>query len=384
MKVVSKMKYMIYLVVALMTFSAAFTIYKVNDMRGDAKVVNVSGIVRGATQRLMKLELAGKPSDKLITTIEGHMTSLTDGNSEAGIPKAKDKDYIEKMEILKKKFAVLKQEIMNVRQGANGQKLIDLSEDFFESSNKAVKAAEIFSEKKVATLKTMQYIFSAINILMLLALSQIMSKVTAPVELLEKYLLKMADYNLKPDDEKTQYDKYIKQKNEFTQCLDASVKMRVNFISLISSITDQSKQLIDMGQEMTATTQETSAAANQTLKAITNIAKSAALQASETQSALENIDSAHKLLENMGDLAKDLESSMENINVIKDEGKVSLEEMIDTANRNNATVEKMSDVILDANQSVGKISKASEMIQALSDQTNLLALNAAIDIAVVM
>ena len=46
--------------------SSIIPIYVIHNLQGNARVINYTGVVRGATQRLIKQELSNKPNDKLV------------------------------------------------------------------------------------------------------------------------------------------------------------------------------------------------------------------------------------------------------------------------------------------------------------------------------
>ena len=74
------------------------------------------------------------------------------------------------------------------------------------------------------------------------------------------------------------------------------------------------------------------------------------------------------------------ESSRE-INGLKDEGLLVIDELITKTDRSNETTKEIYEVINETNDSAQKINSASEMIKSIAEQTNLLALNAAIEAA---
>lgn len=51
----------------------------VSHMQGTARVVNYAGLVRGTTQRMVKLEMAGEPQDKMSREIEAYIQGLREG-----------------------------------------------------------------------------------------------------------------------------------------------------------------------------------------------------------------------------------------------------------------------------------------------------------------
>lgn len=61
-------------------------------MTDDGRVVNYAGIVRGGTQRLIKLELSNRPSDELIATLDKTITGLSEGSKELNLPKLQMKN----------------------------------------------------------------------------------------------------------------------------------------------------------------------------------------------------------------------------------------------------------------------------------------------------
>ena len=54
-------------------------LFHVRQMQGDARVGNYAGIMRGATQRLVKQELTGHPNDELTRKLDGIITELQTG-----------------------------------------------------------------------------------------------------------------------------------------------------------------------------------------------------------------------------------------------------------------------------------------------------------------
>lgn len=57
--------FLIVLITSLL-LSSIISIYVIHNLQGNARVINYTGVVRGATQRLIKQELSNKPNDKLV------------------------------------------------------------------------------------------------------------------------------------------------------------------------------------------------------------------------------------------------------------------------------------------------------------------------------
>lgn len=65
----------IFLLVALI-LSGLLSLYSMGNLQGNARVINYTGVVRGATQRLVKEELEGHRDDALISRLDGIIEEL--------------------------------------------------------------------------------------------------------------------------------------------------------------------------------------------------------------------------------------------------------------------------------------------------------------------
>ncbi len=120
-------------------------------MQGNARVINYTGIIRGATQRLIKQEMNNQPNDELIRVLDDIVMELSTGIGSNNLTVIHDKIYQDYMAQMRLSWDGLKTEIDHVRQGSSPQNLYRLSEDYFELSDRAVSAAEQYSEKRVNT-----------------------------------------------------------------------------------------------------------------------------------------------------------------------------------------------------------------------------------------
>ena len=107
-------------------------ILMVSRIQGTARVVNYAGLVRGKTQRIIKLEDARMPQDDMIADVKGYIKGLRFGSEELDLVSLDDKAFQAKMEELDDYFDTLKQEIDLVRQvGYENTNIIEKSEIFF-------------------------------------------------------------------------------------------------------------------------------------------------------------------------------------------------------------------------------------------------------------
>ncbi|MEM8604120.1 MAG: methyl-accepting chemotaxis protein, partial [Cyanobacteria bacterium P01_H01_bin.121] len=134
----------------------------------DGSVVNKAGIVRGASQRLVKLELDGQPNDELIQTLDGLVAGLINGDPDLDLPPATNPDFIEKMGIVEADWTSLKTLIAQFR--ANPQtrpQLLTASENFFEVTNDSVFAAEAFARGNIVAGENLALIFIVVDLIVL-------------------------------------------------------------------------------------------------------------------------------------------------------------------------------------------------------------------------
>lgn len=126
----------------------------VSRIQGTARVVNYAGLVRGKTQRIIKLEDARMPQDDMIADVKGYIKGLRFGSEELDLVSLDDKAFQAKMEELDDYFDTLKQEIDLVRQvGYENTSIIEKSEIFFNLCDVATGLAESYSQRIATRLK---------------------------------------------------------------------------------------------------------------------------------------------------------------------------------------------------------------------------------------
>ena len=163
------------LTIALLV-SSLLSILTIHSLQGNARIINYTGVVRGATQRLVKQELHGEPNDKLFQRLDGILTELASGKGKNSLECLDDDDYQELIDQMQTQWDSLKDEIRAVRQGANGTRLYTLSENYFSLADQAVLAAEIYAEKQVQQAELILIVFGAVFLLLAALLAWIQSR----------------------------------------------------------------------------------------------------------------------------------------------------------------------------------------------------------------
>ena len=101
---------------AILALLIVVMMYLVSGIQGTARVVNYAGLVRGKTQRLVKMEIAGQPQDGMLTDVESFIHGLRYGDDDLDIVRLDDAAFQDKMEELDDYFGSLKDELMLVRR----------------------------------------------------------------------------------------------------------------------------------------------------------------------------------------------------------------------------------------------------------------------------
>lgn len=142
----------------------------VADIQGTARAVNYAGLVRGTTQRIVKMEVSGLAQDKMIEDVESYIDGLRYGSDDLDLVRLDDDAYQAKMTELSDRFADLRGEVGQVREtGYQDTDIIAKSEDFFELCDQATGLAEDYSQQKATALDHLENIVIA-DIVCLLAL----------------------------------------------------------------------------------------------------------------------------------------------------------------------------------------------------------------------
>ena len=146
------------LLLGMLVAISGVSIKRISDIRDYGKLINYVGIVRGASQRVVKLETNGRPDDELTAYVEGILNELITGQGVYGLVLADCRQYQLDLDLLKDQWDHVKKEIGEVRQGARADVLIDSSEKLFEIANDTVFTIEQYSGEMAE--KTARMIFA--------------------------------------------------------------------------------------------------------------------------------------------------------------------------------------------------------------------------------
>lgn len=164
-KIISKLGevFVPFILCIALLFTAYLSMGLIDDLQGNARVINYTGIVRGATQRLIKKELNHESDDKLIERLDHILSGLTDGSDEFDLIRLDSEEYQALLIDMKADWEDIKSDIYKYRSGSDEQKLYERSEAYFELADKTVFTAEQYTEQTVSNARnliiTMNIIF---------------------------------------------------------------------------------------------------------------------------------------------------------------------------------------------------------------------------------
>lgn len=143
---------------------------EIRKIQGTAKVVNYAGLVRGATQREVKLEIAGNANDDLMAYLDDILDGLKYGDGVYDLARLPDRTYQNGLDRQIEYWTKLKSEIISAREkGYKNTDVLDMSETYFKMADKTVSAAENYSERVAGIIRIVE-ILSVADIIMIVML----------------------------------------------------------------------------------------------------------------------------------------------------------------------------------------------------------------------
>lgn len=151
---------------------------EIGTLQGTARVINYAGLVRGATQREVKLEITGYQNDELIQYLDDILNGLKYGDGNYNLITLDDTDYNKKLDAQIEYWGNLKRQIRKVRElGYEDTDIVEVSETYFDMADETVFAAENYSVQTAGKIRALETA-SAVDMLILVIL-MIMQMVSA-------------------------------------------------------------------------------------------------------------------------------------------------------------------------------------------------------------
>ncbi|WP_195268095.1 bifunctional diguanylate cyclase/phosphodiesterase [Eubacterium sp. 1001713B170207_170306_E7] len=159
-----------YIFILICIFVMGFLLFSLIQMQGYANIINDAGIIRGGTQRSVKLELNNEPNDELVTYLDELIQKLEATESKSFYTSRDSAAYQENLAAVKSKWGEIKAEIPDIRATSTielREHFLNLSEQHFDLANKMVYAAQYRAENELRN-------SIILSVIMILAVSLIM------------------------------------------------------------------------------------------------------------------------------------------------------------------------------------------------------------------
>ncbi|MDF2686581.1 MAG: hypothetical protein K0S55_1763, partial [Clostridia bacterium] len=121
----------------------------IETIKGETQEIKNIESIRGTSQRIIKFELELQPNDALIRELDDTLFELIEKEN---LIKTNNPDFNDKVKQLNDMWTELKNEINNVRTGADGKKLFDISENYYELSDETIFIARQNFDKLLTNL----------------------------------------------------------------------------------------------------------------------------------------------------------------------------------------------------------------------------------------
>lgn len=156
--------YIYFVLILSLVITSVISINMIVAISSYGKLINYVGIVRGASQRVVKLETNHLSENQLLDYVDDVLNELITGEGHYGLRKIPSKEYNDNLEKLSKQWDKVKGDIQSVRSGDDDNDLLTDSEALFEIANTTVFSIEKYAHEQSSLLTTMIVITTSIGV----------------------------------------------------------------------------------------------------------------------------------------------------------------------------------------------------------------------------
>lgn len=369
----------------------ACLLFMLANNQDNGRVVNYSGIVRGGTQRAIKLHLLEQPVDDVVANLEKTIDGLIDGDSSLGLPKATDPAFLQQMTQVRNYWKdQVKQELIHEPGDHSPASLLEKSETFFSMTNEAVNAAEAFTAQGIMMMKVVATATVCLNLICIVIIARIIRRrVLKPIKYLEHSVSQVADGNLSVEVDYNSQDEL--------GALSASLRSTISSLNqYIMEIQRQLHELsggnLDIDQSMVFhgdfkaigdSLQFITRSFNETIRNINGsadqVADSSSQIAASMQSLASNVSEEAQSMETLLGTTEKISAEVKNSAEYAKGAKEKIAAVGTLIAQCGARMKSMLQAMDKIEESSHGIEKITKTVEDISFQTNILALNAAVE-----
>ncbi len=268
--IINQLRFTITLLLFFALFNLVIIYQQIDSMTSDGRIVNYAGIVRGQTQKLMKLEISQQNNDSIIADLDQIIQGLINGDKKLNLKRENDQEFQTNMKQVEQAWNHLKTSLIEFRRNPDSQnkeRLVKESEEYWNLTNVAVSSAEAFSKKHVEASKTVAIFLFIANLILLMIIWKIAENI--------KHKLRKTINTLATSS--TQISATIEQQERTSSQQAASVNETTTTMDELEASlrqsAEQAKAAVDAAQQALVLVQSGTQAVGETLKGMFTLEK---------------------------------------------------------------------------------------------------------------
>lgn len=169
-RIINQLRITVFVLLVFAVFNLVTIYRQIDGMTSDGRIVNYAGIVRGNTQRLIKLEILEQNTDSIVSLLDQIIKGLTKGDENLKLVKIEDPEFQSNMAQVEQAWSQLKTILKDYRNNPKPEakeRLLQFGEEYWKLTNAAVSSAEAFNKRHVQASKNLAIVLFVANLLIL-------------------------------------------------------------------------------------------------------------------------------------------------------------------------------------------------------------------------